>query len=202
MGDILSTENTASDFVGYEALIDFIEGRSLHKLDGDLIEIGAFMGGGTIKLARYAHKYGKKVFVIDIFDPSFDQTKDTSGSAMSAIYEAFLQGRSQKDIYYQATEPFNNIHTIEKDSKKIRFAKEQRFMFGFIDGNHHPAYVRNDFFIVWNNLVPGGIIAFHDYNFDLPKVTSAINSLIQKYRNDISDTFELKERHILLLTKK
>ena len=40
----------ALDFVGYEVLLDFIEERSLHRLEGDLIEIGSFMGGGTAKL--------------------------------------------------------------------------------------------------------------------------------------------------------
>ena len=44
----------ANDFVGYEVLIDFIEERALCELPGDLIEIGAFMGGGTAKLARFA----------------------------------------------------------------------------------------------------------------------------------------------------
>ena len=69
----------APDFVGYEVLLDFIEERSLHRLDGDLIEIGSFMGGGTVKLARYARKHGKRVFAVDIFNPAADGTATPDG---------------------------------------------------------------------------------------------------------------------------
>ncbi len=202
MGEILSTEDAANDFVGYEALIDFMNDRELYKLDGDLIEIGAFMGGGTAKLAKFAREHEKKVFVVDIFDYKYDDTKDTTGTRMCDIYEAFLQGRSQKDIYNQTTRAFDNIVTVEKDSKDVGFPDEQRFIFGFIDGNHQPDYVRNDFHIIWNNLVPGGIVGFHDYNFDLPQVTEAIDTLVQEHRDEISDIREMKDKYILLLTKK
>ena len=202
MGEILSTEDAANDFVGYEALIDFINKRKLYQLDGDLIEIGAFMGGGTAKLARFAREHKKKVFVVDIFNYKCDDTKDTTGTRMCDIYEAFLQGRSQKDIYNETTRAFDNIVTIEKDSKDVEFPNEQIFIFGFIDGNHHPDYVNNDFHIIWNNLSPGGIVGFHDYNFDLPQVTEAIDNLMKEYRNEISDIHEMKDKYILLLTKR
>ncbi len=202
MGEILSTEDAANDFVGYEALIDFMNERELYKLDGDLIEIGAFMGGGTAKLAKFAREHGKKVFVVDIFNYKYDDTKDTTGTRMCDIYEAFLQGRSQKDIYNQTTRAFNNIVTIEKDSKDVGFPNKQRFIFGFVDGNHQPDYVRNDFLIIWNNLVPGGIVGFHDYNFDLPQVTEAIDTLVKEHRDEASNIHEMKDKYILLLTKK
>ena len=53
--------NTANDFVGYEVLVEFMEKRGVQKLEGDIIEIGAFMGGGTAKLAKFGQKCGKKV---------------------------------------------------------------------------------------------------------------------------------------------
>ena len=202
MGEILSTENAANDFVGYEALIDFIDNHELFKLEGDFIEIGAFMGGGTVKLAKYAKAHGKQVFAIDVFNPSFDSTQDTTGTKMCDIYEAFLQGRSQKEIYEKTTLNFDNIITIDKDSKDVEFSREQKFILGFIDGNHQPDYVRNDFSTIWNNLVPGGVIAFHDYNFDLPEVTETINALIEENRDDIKEINEIKDKYIILLTKK
>ena len=45
------------DFVGYENLIAFMQERDLSRLEGDLVEIGAFMGGGTVKLASFAQKF-------------------------------------------------------------------------------------------------------------------------------------------------
>ena len=194
--------NGTNDFVGYEVLTDFMKKQGLQKLEGDIIEIGAFMGGGTVKLAGFARKYGKKVYAIDIFDPGCDKTTDRNGVRMCDIYQAFLQGRSQLEVYQQTTSGFDNIVTINKDSKKVRFARGQKSIFGFIDGNHQPDYVINDFNLIWRHLVPGGSVGFHDYNFDLPEVTLAIDDLIYNHINEISKVHEIKQKHILLLIKK
>ena len=197
-----TSASAGNDFVGYKVLIDFIEKRGLQKLEGDIIEIGAFMGGGTAKLAKFAVKYGKKVYAIDIFDPRRDKTLDKNGVKMCDIYEAFLQGRSQLEVYQQTTHAFDNIVTINMDSKKVSFHKGQKFIFGFIDGNHQPDYVINDFNLIWRHLVPGGSVSFHDYNFDLPEVTDAIDGLIDKHKDEISEVHEIKQAHIVILTKR
>ena len=202
MGDILSSEDAAKDFVGYEDLVDFIKEKALYEQEGDIIEIGAFMGGGTVKLAQFAREHGRKVFAVDIFDPSCDRTEDSSGVRMCDIYKAFLQGRSQCDVYCETVCSFDNIVTIDKDSKEVEFPGEQRFIFGFIDGNHQPDYVRNDFHIIWRNLVPGGAVGFHDYRFDLPDVTAAIDALIEEHRDEIGEIREIEDKHIVLLVKK
>lgn len=190
-----------NDFVGYEVLIDFMKKQGLQKLEGAIVEIGAFMGGGTSKLAKFAQKYGKKVYAVDIFDPRSDKTPDKNGVKMCDIYQAFLQGRSQLEVYQQTTHAFGNIVTINMDSKKVSFHKGQKFIFGFIDGNHQPDYVRNDFNLIWGHLVPGGSVGFHDYNFDLPEVTKAIEGLIDEHKDEISGVHEIKDKHILLLIK-
>lgn len=202
MAEIPSPEVAANDFVGYEVLVDFMKERALHELEGDIIEIGAFLGGGTAKLARFAQEYGKKVFAIDIFDPRCDSTRDSGGTRMCDIYEAFLQGRSQLEVYRETTRGFDNIITLDMDSKEVEFPREQRFIFGFIDGNHQPEYVRNDFYLVWRNLVPGGSVGFHDYGFDMPEVTEAVDGLIEEHKDEISEVHEIEDKHILLLNKK
>lgn len=202
MGETVRPENVATDFVGYEALVDFITEQRLYELEGDLIEIGAFMGGGTVKLAGFAEKYHKKVYAVDIFDPGCDETRDTSGARMCDIYEAFLQGRSQREVYNQATAGFNNIITLDKDSREVKFPHDRRFIFGFIDGNHRAEHVRNDFYVIWGNLVPGGVLGLHDYNFDLPEVTTEIDRLVNKHRDEISSVHEIKDRYVLLLTRR
>jgi len=188
--------------VGYEVLVDFMRERALCDLEGDIVEIGAFMGGGTAKLAKFAQRYSKIVYAIDIFDPKCDRTRDTGGAIMCDIYEAFLDGRSQLQVYHETIRGFDNIVTINKDSKEVGFPEEQAFVFGFIDGNHQPDYVRNDFHVIWNNLIPGGTLGFHDYNFDLPEVTEAVDRLIGDHRDEISEVHEIEERHILLLIKR
>ena len=202
MAEIPSPKDVTNDFVGYEVLVDFMEERVLHELEGDIIEIGAFIGGGTAKLAKYAQRFGKDVYAVDVFDPSHDKTRDTGGTRMCDIYEAFLQGRSQWEVYCETTRGFDNIITIDKDSRDVEFSQEQHFVFGFIDGNHDPEYVRNDFYLVWGNLVPGGSVGFHDYDFDLPEVTETVDSIIAEHKDEIDDIHEIKGKYIILLTKK
>ena len=105
-------------------------------------------------------------------------------------------------MFRETTKGFDNIVTIDKDSRQVEFPEEQRFVFGFIDGSHDPEYVRSDFLLVWRNLVPGGSLGFHDYNFDLPEVTAAVNRLVDEHHDDISEVRELEGKHIVLLTKR
>ncbi len=189
----------ADDFVGYEKLVAFIKKRSLQRLDGDIIEIGAFMGGGTIKLAEFARKYGKKVYAIDTFEPGLDQTVSKSGITARAVYDAYLEGRSMWEVYEETTSGFDNIITIREDSRKVKFAREQKFIFGFIDGCHQEAFVTNDFYIVWPHLVSGGVLGLHDYKYhDWPEVTQAVDKLIDRHRDEIGEIHEIQGKYDIL----
>jgi len=203
---ILLLEDDPDDFVGYEVLIDFIKRRALYELEGDIIEIGAYMGRGTAKLARFAQRYGKKVYAIDIFDPSLDKTVSKSGIKAGDVYEAFLQGRSMLEVYQESTRALDNIVTIREDSKKVSFPEEQRFVFGFIDGCHQQSYVENDFYVIWPHLVSGGVVGFHDYRFDdWPEVTKAADKLMHVHKREISEAYEIEGKYnvlSLLLIKK
>src|SRR4030042_2152130 len=114
-------EDDPDDFVGYEVLIDFMKQRALCKLEGDIVEIGAYMGRGTARLAKFARRYGKKVYAIDVFDPGLDNTLSKSGIKAGDVYEAFLKGRPMSEAYQESTRGLDNIITIREDSKKGSF---------------------------------------------------------------------------------
>ena len=195
----ITLEDDPDDFVGYEILIAFMKQRALYKLEGDIIEIGAYMGRGTAKLAKFARGYGKKVYAIDVFDPSLDKTLSRSGVRAGEVYEAFLQGRSMLQAYQESTRAFDNIITIREDSTKVRFPQEQEFIFGFIDGCHQQAYVENDFHLIWPHLVSGGALGLHDYEFDdWPEVTEAAHKLIQAHKREISEAYEIEGKYNIL----
>ena len=186
--NILGIKAPPDEFVGYDKILAFIKERAPLKSEGDIIEIGAFMGGGTIKLAKFARKYGKKVYVIDIFEPVLDQTMSPGGVTACDVYLAFLEGRSMQEVYQETTRGFDNIITTKEDSMKVKLDKEQKFVFGFIDGCHQRAYVENDFHLIWPHLVSGGIIGCHDYKYDdWPEVTEAVDSLLNEYKSEISE---------------
>ena len=199
-------EDDPDDFVGYEILIDFMEERGLHELEGDIVEIGAYMGRGTAKLAKFAQRYGKRVYAIDAFDPSQDKTSSRSGIKAGDVYQAFLRGRSMFEVYQESTRGLDNIVTIREDSRKVVFHKEQRFIFGFIDGCHQQIYVESDFSLIWPRLVAGGALGLHDYEFDdWPEVTKAADKLMHEYRGEIGEAYEIEGKYnilSLLLIKK
>ena len=194
------------EYVGYENLIRFIEDRALQHLDGDIIEIGAYMGGGTVKLARFAKKYHKKVFAVDTFDPGVDLTVGRGGVTAGDVYQAFLEGPSMFEVYDKTTAGFDNIVTIRKDSRYLAFPREQKFFFGFVDGCHQRSYVENDFAVIWPQLVSGGAIGFHDYKFDdWPEVTPAVDGIVLDHRGEIVAIEEIRGRGevaTLLLVKR
>lgn len=194
------------EYVGYENLIRFIEDRALQHLDGDIIEIGAYMGGGTVKLAGFARKYNKKVFAIDTFDPGVDRTVGRGGVTAGEVYQAFLEGPSMFEVYQETIEGLDNIVTVRQDSRQVSFPKRQRFFFAFVDGCHQKACVESDFALVWPHLVSGGAIGFHDYRFDdWPEVTPAVDGIVSDHRDEIAETVEIKGRgnvSTLLLVKR
>lgn len=189
------------DFAGYDALIAHAESRGVGALAGNFIEIGAFMGVGTAKLAAFAARYGKRVVVVDAFDPALDTTADSDGHRMGDIYVALLGGRSQREIYDEATRPWQNIETLAVDSMRLELQASQTFCLGFIDGNHDPAYVRHDFELVWPRLVPGGLIAFDDYGGTLPQVRQAIDAVLEEYIGRIEDVQLVADTWIIAFRK-
>jgi len=60
----------------------------------------------------------------------------------------------------------------------------------------------NDFYLVWKHLVPGGIVAFHDYGYDLPKVTETVDRLIKKYMKDIEKIIINPVVRVIFIKKK
>lgn len=198
---ILSRLNLQTDFAGYDLLLQYIQRHRLYNLPGDIAEIGAFMGGGTRKLGEFFKDYGKKVIVVDVFDPSFDHTLNERGEAMSDIYKIILGNKDLMDIFNRNTAHLENIVVNRTDSQEMVFNGDTKLCFSVIDGNHNPAYVKNDFELVWGRTVRGGAVAMHDYGGDLPQVTTAINDLLKKYEAEI-DKIEKMPKQCFIFIKK
>jgi len=188
--------------VGYEALIDFCRSRELMGVPGDIVEVGALCGGGTYKLARFLLTQGsqKKVYAIDCFDIQVDHTQNTNGITMTRLYEASLKGKSQKRVFDRVTAGIPNIVVIAGDSKTVELPVGA-VCFGFIDGNHAEDYVVNDFYLVWKKLSPCGVVAFHDYGYDLPGVTATIELLCAGHSPEIAGVHVDNQKHIIYIQK-
>jgi len=191
---------------GYDVLLDFIISRRIFELEGDVLEIGAFLGGGTYKLSKLAEKLSptKRIFVIDVFDPYFDNIRCLLGTEMRELYRKTLalyySGLSQEQVFRWVTRSCKDIVVIKSDSKQV-FLSTQKLCFAFIDGCHEPSYVKNDFYLAWERLVSGGVVAFDDYGFDLPQVTRTIDELIELHRSEIKEIVSLGKKIIGLIKK-
>lgn len=190
-----------TDWVGYETLIRFAQKSHLLSIEGDFLEVGTFLGGGARKLAKFIEKSGKKLFVIDVFDPTFDISQTEAGRKAMDLYLKALKGRSQYEVYQETIAGCPNIVTLAEDSKKVEIPAD-KLAFAFIDGNHTPSYVENDFYLVWPLLSSGGAVAFHDYGGDLPATTAAIDGLIEKNKLQIKDLEHCQKKNLLFVLKK
>lgn len=168
-----------SDLSGYERLLDITIQERLYEIEGDFVEIGAFLGGGTYKLSMLLQSRApdKRLYSIDIFDPTSDLSRSECGHTMADAYVAHLEGKTQREAYDSVTRDCRNVVTLAQDSRSVNIPS-QAVAFAYIDGNHSSEYVRNDFYLVWPKLSPGGVIAFDDYESDLPQVTQTIHVLI------------------------
>lgn len=172
--------------MGYEVLLEEIERHGLDRIEGDVLEIGAFLGGGTAKLCGWfaLRSPGKRVISVDVFDPNFDSTTTVAGWTMPELYASALNGRSQRMVYEDVTRGCGNLTVVAGDSTSVEVPGE-RLAFAFVDGSHVPEDVRSDFELVWKRLSPSGVAAFHDYGTDLPGVTRTLHACIGRHADEI-----------------
>lgn len=194
-----------TDLVGYESLIRRLKSLGIGKVPGDFVEIGAFLGGGSRKLAAFAKTLSpeRKLYVADVFDPDFDWTKTSGGRAMAEVYKDFLGAfgsLSQLEVFEKVTSGLDNIVCLVGDSKDLSIPSPQ-LAFAFIDGNHDPDYVESDFHKVWPLIQSGGVVAFHDYGGDLPQTTGAIDKLETEHRSAIRKKIREPEKTLAYFVK-
>lgn len=176
-----------SELVGYETLLEEMERHGIADVEGDVLEIGVLLGGGTAKLCGWLerHANGKRVIAVDVFDPSFDATKTMEGLPMHLLYDAALQGRNQRAVFDEITAGCSNLVVVAGDSTEVDLPSDA-LAFAFVDGSHAAEDVHADFEKVWQRLSPGGIAAFHDYGGDLPGVTHTLHSRLGDHASEIA----------------
>ncbi len=164
----------------YSSVLTFMRPRSV---EGDIVEIGAFVGKGTRQLCEAFPN--KTVYAVDIFDIHADETANMSGTPMSKFYEDELAGRDQAEVFLENTKGLENLVVVRGDSTKVKFPKSPLFL-TIIDGGHSPEVLKKDF----KKAAKSAFVAFHDYRHDLPEVTAAIDEITEGMeRYEIGNTF-------------
>ncbi|MBU2487776.1 MAG: class I SAM-dependent methyltransferase [Proteobacteria bacterium] len=195
----------STDWVGYEGLVEFITRHHILSVPGDLLEIGAFLGGGTKKLCDLLAREQdeKTLWVVDAFDPGLDHTENRSGRTMAGLYASALKGfpgQTQWEVFSRATAGCGNLRVIRGDSREV-FLPPKRLCFAFLDGHHAPESVARDFSLAWERLSPGGALAVHDYGGDLPQVTATLDRLLNSQASRVKTLLWDRRRWVLYAIK-
>ena len=140
----------------------------------------------------------KRVIAIDVFDPDFDHSPNVAvdelgrptgaGQEMADVYrrEMAQAGVSDQRATFDAiTAGCANLVVVPGDSTRVQIPTD-RLCFAFIDGNHDRAFVHADFETAWSRLSPSGVVALHDYGYDLPEITEEVHTLIGAHASEIA----------------
>jgi predicted O-methyltransferase YrrM len=144
--------------------------------DGEIVEIGSFMGKSTCWLAAGAASAGReKVTAIDTFQGSPEHHDDpdlAKALATGKLFDGFCYMLVKHELQNQVT-------PIIGDSHAAAATWNQPLRLLFIDGDHSYEAVARDFADWEKHVVPGGVACFHDvdswegvtrfYTQDLPK---------------------------------
>lgn len=127
------------------------------SVNGDILEIGSFMGSSSLLLAagNELSKIKSKIWLVEPYPkPSKDE--------FLKVFKSYGFDR--------------NIELIDKTSEEASKIISPKLRFLFIDGDHRYEYVKKDILLWHNCLNEGGMIAFHDYKWE--GIWKAINELI------------------------
>ena len=172
----------------------------LGQLPGDVLEIGTWLGFGTVRLATMAYPFGKAVHAADQFLVDFDNPKTKSFST-AGKYVKLYRGLTQRQVFDRNLRGHTNVVVHAGNSMKLDFPDTQRFVCSFIDGGHTVEVVSHDLTLAWEHTSPGGLVVLDDYgNDDWPDVQKVVDEFIAAHSNEIL-TLEHTRRRIGIMKR-
>jgi predicted O-methyltransferase YrrM len=124
-----------------------------------IVNIGAGSGTSALAMLEARPDLAQNFYTIDI----------SEGGPLGGM-------QNEKNAFANAGLPFSH-HQILGDSKVIKWANGP-VDFCFIDGDHSREGVRGDIKTWMSRVLPGGLLAFHDYQRDVwPEVQLAVDEM-------------------------
>lgn len=142
----------------YNSILSLLRANEIHRVPGDVLEIGCWRGEGTRRLLAWASMYHKAVYACDFFQ--YDVDPD-----------------GQRCRFNKATEDYPNLWFHDGDSLYLTdHLPDVRFCFAIVDGCHDNPQVESDLALAWERLSPGGIMLVDDVESKYPDVVSEIKA--------------------------
>ena len=163
-------------------------------LKGDVVEIGSFKGKTTVFLGRIMETLfpQNKLYSIDPYT--------VDGAEKSLHLDDFNQINDIYQSFISKTDSLNNHKHLRMPSKEAESKLPNNLIFSFIDGEHSYEAVKNDFEIMFNKTINGGIIAIDDFKNDTwSEVGDAYREIIKNRKlkiinSDIKAVYIMKKR--------
>ena len=169
-----------------EKLLTYLIDSINNEIDGDIVELGCYVGESSKFLMRTILEFGsnKNLYVYDSFEglPLLSEHEKNSGwkpgtlkTTQNILINNFLQNDLPLPIIHKGW--FNEIPE-HKLPKKISFA--------FLDGDFYQS-IYSSLEKIYDLVEDGGYIIFHDYERpDLPGVKNAINDFFKSRNIDVT----------------
>jgi hypothetical protein len=124
---------------------------SIQRHPGDLVEIGVLGGINTLRLAKLANRYGRRVIAVDPWVWNHDY-KAWGGCTETTRAEFYARMKNYLHIV-------DVLDDYSQSERVISFIKAREICFGLIDGAHFYGPCKNDIETLWHCT---GIIALDD----------------------------------------
>jgi predicted O-methyltransferase YrrM len=142
--------------------------------NGDIVEIGSWLGKSTVFLAKGCQISGMgRVFAIDTFKGN--PGKESMYSAPLKFGES-IYTRFRNNVKKAGLEGYVKSFRMTSISARKKLKTKARLI--YIDARHDYLYVSQDISLWSELLVPGGFIIFDDYSPDFPGVVRAVKESI------------------------
>jgi len=171
-------------------LIRYLSDAIENNIEGDVVEFGCYVGESSKFLTKTILELNsnKKVYVYDSFEglPDLSKWEENSGwrpRTLKTTEEVLIANFKQNNL------PVPDITKgWFKDIPDYRIP--EKIAFAFLDGDFYDS-IYDSLVKVYDKVVDGGYIFFHDYNrADLPGVKAAINDFFEQ-RGITNNVFEI-----------
>lgn len=173
----------------------------LATLPGDLLELGAWLGFGTARMAALARDGGKRVHAVDWFLVDFGNPASVTAESAQR-YLTLYAGMTQRQVFDRNTRGLDNVVVHDGDISVLTFAPEQRFVLSVIDAAKGFDQNRQYVALAWQHTVPGGVVMVDDYgNPDAPELTAAVDQTLAELAGEIAAVHHKRDRRMVAFVK-
>lgn len=143
---------------------------------GTFVEVGSWKGRSTSFIGPVCNANGTRLVCVDHWRGSHDVLADRYAAALAVedVEQTFRRNMAELGIAVEVIAEPSVIAAARFPSRSVDRV--------FIDAGHDHASVSEDLRVWSEKLVPGGVLAGHDYDFKHPEVVAAVDAFAAERR--------------------